>query len=99
MNLDLHTFGKMPGAVYLAQLLNERGSSKQLRKVSQFLVTHAIIERDMKAAVMSPAIRLMAIAQWQRSILESELQGLDDLIMDVMKNVAMGKLKNVQDNG
>jgi hypothetical protein len=49
MKLDKCTFGKSPAAMYLVQLLNERGSPKEARKCSRILEETRELVNDLVA--------------------------------------------------
>lgn len=97
MNLDQHTFGKSPAAIYLAFHLNKLNSSCELRKVSatlsRYRATFRGLVRSQVAGTLSAASFASLLELIKLDIGTEKREFEDALTSNLVNNILIGELR------
>jgi hypothetical protein len=92
-----HAFGKSNSAVYLAEyMMNNNVSDYVMRKVSSKFVVFFRHVKELHGCHLSPELKVWALNKLVGDFATNDPVFTDDkLIIDLMRNVARGKVRDV----
>ena len=96
--MNKFTYGNTPAAIYLAEYLTDNGNHHEIRKVTRTLTdfNRVIneIEQSNEAGIMTAHVIGGLASQLRERALNTEV-GDDSLVMDLVRNLMIGRVKDL----
>jgi hypothetical protein len=96
--MNKFTYGNTPAAIYLAEYLTENGTSGEIRKVTRALTHFSRVINELERSNYAGTLSAHVIGGLAAGLREQALNttvGGDSLVIDLVRNVMIGRLKDL----